>query len=103
MALVAVGVLVLIRVTAPTEINLADALQDMITLSVSVIIESLPFVFLGIGLSVAVQVWVPQWVLLRVLPRHPVLRRSVLSLLGVLLPVCECGNLPLARGSCGAG
>jgi uncharacterized membrane protein YraQ (UPF0718 family) len=33
----------------------------------------------------------------RLLPRTPVLRRGVLSLLGVLLPVCECGNVPLAR------
>jgi uncharacterized protein len=53
---------------------------------------------LGIGLSVAVQLWVPQRVLFGVLPRTPVLRRAALSLLGVMLPVCECGNVPLARG-----
>jgi uncharacterized protein len=64
----------------------------------SVVIESLPFVFLGIGLAVVVQVWVPETWLLRILPRNPVLRRSALSLLGVLLPVCECGNVPLSRG-----
>jgi uncharacterized membrane protein YraQ (UPF0718 family) len=27
-----------------------------------------------------------------------VLRRAVISFLGMFLPVCECGNLPLARG-----
>jgi uncharacterized protein len=37
-------------------------------------------------------------VILRVLPSHPALRRIVLSVLGVVLPVCECGNVPLARG-----
>ena len=65
-ALLVVAVLFAIRVTAPREIALGDAVQDFITLSISVLIESLPFVMLGIGLSVVVQLWVPQRV-----PRHP--------------------------------
>jgi uncharacterized protein len=97
-ALLVVAFLVAIRVTAPREIAVADAVQDFITLSISVLIESLPFVMLGIGLSVAVQLWVPQRVLFGMLPRTPFLRRAALSLLGVMLPVCECGNVPLARG-----
>src|SRR4029434_6990250 len=87
-----------IRVTAPTEIGLSDALRDFFTLSISVLIESLPFVMLGIGLSVVVQLWVPQRVLFGMVHRTPVLRRGALSLFGVMLPVCECGNVPLARG-----
>ena len=89
-----------LRILAPDSggIELGNAVQDFVTLSLSVVIESLPFVFLGIALAVVVQVWVPQRVLFRVLPRTPVLRRAVLSLLGVLLPVCECGNVPLSRG-----
>jgi uncharacterized membrane protein YraQ (UPF0718 family) len=89
-----------LRVFAPGSgaIELGNAAQDFVTLSLSVVIESLPFVFLGIGLAVVVQVWIPESALLRVLPRTPVLRRCVLSLLGVLLPVCECGNVPLSRG-----
>lgn len=89
-----------LRVFAPDSggIQLGDLAQDFVTLSLAVIIESIPFVFLGIGLAVVVQVWVPERVLLRVLPRTPILRRMVLSLLGVLLPVCECGNVPLSRG-----
>ena len=77
---------------------LPTALQDAITLSVSVLIESFPFVVLGILLSVVVQLWLPPWVFERLLPRQPFLRRAALSLLGVLLPVCECGNVPLSRG-----
>ncbi|WP_308797652.1 permease [Agromyces silvae] len=92
--------LVSIRLFAPAELGdvLSDRVQDFITLSVSVVIESLPFVFLGIGLSIAVQLFLPEDFLIRRLPRNPVLRRIVVSLLGVLLPVCECGNVPLARG-----
>jgi uncharacterized membrane protein YraQ (UPF0718 family) len=97
-ALVVVALLLGIRILAPDSVGLGDALQDGVTLAISVIIESLPFVVLGIALSVAVQLWLPQWLLLRILPRNPVLQRATLSLLGVLLPVCECGNVPLARG-----
>ncbi|WP_191282077.1 permease [Pseudolysinimonas yzui] len=95
---VLVAGMALLRVFAPGDVELGDIAQDFVTLSLAVIIESIPFVFLGIGLAVVVQVWVPERVILRVLPRNPILRRMVLSLLGVLLPVCECGNVPLSRG-----
>ena len=79
-------------------VTLPNVLQDLLTLSYSVIIESLGFVLLGILLSIAVQVWVPDSWIIRSLPQNPALRRMVLSLLGFFLPVCECGNVPLARG-----
>lgn len=75
-----------------------DAAQDLLTLSTSVLIESLPFIVLGIALSILVQVWIPQSWLMRWLPRNAIGRRAVISMFGMLLPVCECGNVPLARG-----
>ena len=78
--------------------GLPDRAQDTITLALSVIIESAPFVFLGILLSTVVQVWLPHGFLTRFLPRQPLLRRASISLLGMFFPVCECGNVPLARG-----
>jgi len=72
--------------------------QDGLTLGLSVLIESLPFVVLGLLLSIVVQVWVPAGLIERWMPRRAWARRAVLSLLGMFLPVCECGNVPLARG-----
>jgi uncharacterized membrane protein YraQ (UPF0718 family) len=77
---------------------LPDTLQDFVTLTISVIVESVPFVLLGIVLSIIVQVWLPQAFFTSWLPRQPLLRRAVISFLGMFLPVCECGNVPLARG-----
>ncbi|WP_423919612.1 permease [Frigoribacterium sp. 2-23] len=77
---------------------LPNALQDFVTLTISVIVESMPFVLLGIVLSIVVQVWLPQAFFERWLPRRPIPRRAVISFLGMFLPVCECGNVPLARG-----
>jgi uncharacterized membrane protein YraQ (UPF0718 family) len=94
-----IALFVLRQVTAGiNDVGLPNQFQDFLTLSISVIIESLPFVVLGIALSIAVQVWVPDHLFLKLLPKNRFGRRVVISLLGVLLPVCECGNLPLARG-----
>ncbi len=77
---------------------LPTRLQDGLTLSISVLIESMPFVVLGVLLSIVVQVWVPPGAIERWLPRRAWARRMALSLLGMLVPVCECGNVPFARG-----
>lgn len=55
-----VAVLLAIRINAPGELSLTDVVQDVLTLSISVIIESHPFVVLGIGLFVVVQVRLPE-------------------------------------------
>ncbi len=90
---------VVVRVaTIGADSPLPSALSDGITLAASVVVESLPFVFLGVVISIVVQLWVPTRVMDAIVPRRGILRRAVLSLLGVILPVCECGNVPLARG-----
>nr|WP_249407745.1 permease [Frigoribacterium sp. CFBP 8759] len=77
---------------------LPNALQDFVTLTISVIVESMPFVLLGIVLSIIVQEWLPQAFFSSWLPKRGLPRRAVISFLGMFLPVCECGNVPLARG-----
>jgi uncharacterized membrane protein YraQ (UPF0718 family) len=72
--------------------------QDFLTLGFSVVLEALPFVILGVFLSSVFQVFIPVDRVFAILPKNPFLRRIVLSFVGFLLPVCECGNVPLARG-----
>lgn len=95
-----IAVLVLIELFAPTlyDASLPNRAQDGLTLALSVLIEALPFVVLGVVLSIVVQVWLPPDLIHRVLPKNPWGRRAVLSLVGMLIPVCECGNVPFARG-----
>lgn len=97
LGVVVVGVLVALALMKPGP-SLPTRLQDGLTLSISVLIESLPFVVLGVLLSIVVQVWVPPGAIERWMPRAAWARRAVLSLLGMLIPVCECGNVPFARG-----
>ncbi|HTL41698.1 MAG TPA: permease [Pseudolysinimonas sp.] len=99
---VGVGLLVVLaalRVFSPVPAGvLPDKVQDGVTLALSVLVESMPFVVLGILFSIAVRIWLPEAWIVRVLPRTPWVRRIVVSLVGMFLPVCECGNVPLARG-----
>ena len=54
---------------AGSAFSLPNEVQDLLTLSISVIIESLPFVILGILLSIVVQVWLPDGILMKYLKR----------------------------------
>jgi uncharacterized membrane protein YraQ (UPF0718 family) len=100
LGLVGLGIILAGRLSAGdrTAGALPDASQDVLTLAFSVLIESLPFIILGITLSILVQVWLPEKLLFRILPKNSFGRRAVISMLGMFLPVCECGNVPLARG-----
>ncbi len=97
LGLVVVGGLIALALLSPGP-ALPTRVQDGLTLSISVLIESMPFVILGVLLSIVVQVWVPPGMIERWMPRRAWARRMVLSCLGMLIPVCECGNVPFARG-----
>jgi uncharacterized membrane protein YraQ (UPF0718 family) len=71
---------------------------DFMTLTLGILVEALPFVVLGVAISVVIQVVLPTDRLIKKLPRNRLLRRLIMSFLGVLMPVCECGNVPVARG-----
>src|SRR5690606_4241203 len=98
--LLVIATLVAIDLWAPSvfSVDLPDRAQDGLTLALSVLIEALPWVMLGVTLSIFVQVWLPSGVLERLMPKRAWARRMALSLLGVIVPVCECGNVPFARG-----
>lgn len=103
-ALYATAGLVLIALLATLRISTAqlaplpsEPLRDAVSLSTAILIESFPFIMLGILLSIVVRIWMPQHLFWRFIPSRGVLRRLVMSFIGTFLPVCECGNVPLAR------
>lgn len=78
--------------------NLLGArMQDFLTLTLSVLIEAMPFVILGVSISVLIQLFLPPNWILDHLPKNIFVRRIILSVSGIALPVCECGNVPVAR------
>lgn len=77
--------------------TLANQLQSGLTLFLSLLVEALPFLLLGILLSSVLLLFVDEQALIRRLPRSPLLGALVGSCIGFLFPVCECGNVPVAR------
>ncbi|HMT18951.1 MAG TPA: permease [Candidatus Saccharibacteria bacterium] len=79
-------------------VSLGPRVYDLATLTLGVLYESVPFVILGIILSTLIQQYAPISLISKFQSRRGFIRRSSLSVSGSFLPVCECGNVPLARG-----
>jgi uncharacterized protein len=67
------------------------------TLFLSLIVEAIPFLLLGVLVSSVLLLFVNEQRLIALMPKNPFLGALAGSLLGFLFPVCECGNVPVAR------
>ena len=74
-----------------------ERLHDAITLFFSLLVEAMPFLLLGVLLSSSLLFLVDEAKLIANIPKNPLLGAIVGSCVGFLFPVCECGNIPVAR------
>lgn len=74
-----------------------NQLHDAFTLFLSLLVEAMPFLLLGVVLSSSLLFLISEKQLIGKLPKNPVLGSLVGSCIGFLFPVCECGNVPVAR------
>ena len=70
--------------------------QTWSTIFVSITVQALPFLVLGVLVSAGIAAWVSPAALRRVLPRQQALAVPVAGLAGAALPGCECGSVPVA-------
>lgn len=71
---------------------------NVATLALSVILQALPFILLGVFVSSLIRYLVREEWIARLTPKNAVAGVIVGSLLGLFIPVCDCGVLPVARG-----
>ena len=74
-----------------------NQLHDAFTLFLSLLVEAMPFLLLGVSLSSGLLFLISEKQLISKLPKNPLLGSLVGSCIGFLFPVCECGNVPVAR------
>ncbi|NEQ26397.1 MAG: permease [Microcoleus sp. SIO2G3] len=74
-----------------------NQLNTAFTLFLSLLVEAIPFLLLGVLLSSLLLLFVDERKLISAMPRNPVLGAIVGSCAGMFFPVCECGNVPVAR------
>ena len=74
-----------------------NQLHNAFTLFLSLLVEAIPFLLLGVLLSSTLLTFVNERGLINKIPKNPILGASLGSFIGFLFPVCECGNVPVAR------
>ncbi len=67
------------------------------TLFFSLLVEAMPFLLIGVIFSSVLLFFVDERKLVGVLPKNAFLGALAGSLIGLMFPVCECGNVPVAR------
>jgi uncharacterized protein len=72
-------------------------LNNGITLFFSLLVEAMPFLLLGVIFSSVLLLFVDEQKLLTLIPKNVVLAALAGGLIGFMFPVCECGNIPVAR------
>lgn len=74
-----------------------NQLNNGFTLFLSLLVEAIPFLLLGVLFSSLLLLFVDERALVANMPKNPLLGAFAGSLIGFLFPVCECGNVPVAR------
>lgn len=72
-------------------------LSNAFTIFLSLLVEALPFLLLGVLFSSGLSLLISERRLIAILPKNALMGSVVGSLIGFLFPVCECGNIPVAR------
>jgi uncharacterized membrane protein YraQ (UPF0718 family) len=73
------------------------------TIVVSISVQALPFLVLGVVVSGALASFVDPGALRRLLPSRPALAVPAAGVAGLALPGCECGSVPIAGRLISAG
>ncbi|KAB2333374.1 permease [Cytobacillus depressus] len=72
-------------------------LQIFKTIFISIILEAMPFILIGVFISALLQVFVSEQTIKRMIPKNPVLGIITASVIGIIFPICECGMVPAIR------
>lgn len=79
------------------EIVSGPVLQSFATIFLSIVLEAMPFVMLGVFVSSLIQFFVTEEMLARALPKRTGSGLLMASVLGFVFPICECCSVPVMR------
>ncbi|MBC1546248.1 permease [Listeria sp. FSL L7-1435] len=77
--------------------HLPDSFLQMNTIFISILIEALPFVLIGVFIAGFIQMFISEQFIARVIPKNKFLAVIVGSFIGIFFPSCECGIVPIVR------
>ena len=74
-----------------------NQIHDSIMIFMGIFIGAMPFILLGVFLSALIAKYVKPEFLTKYVPQNKFGALTFATLLGFMFPVCECGNVPVAR------
>lgn len=96
-----IALLLIVALISPQIAEFASTypgLQAGATIFVSIVVQALPFLALGVALSGIITAFVPASFWQRALPKNQALAVPVACASGVVLPGCECASVPVSGG-----
>lgn len=85
------------QVLARSPVVFGAELQTFKIVWISIMLESLPFLLLGVFLSSFMQAYVPDRWITKWVPANTLLAMLFAIALGIVFPVCECAMIPVVR------
>lgn len=74
-----------------------SSLQSFTTIFISIILEALPFIIIGVFLSSLIQIFISEETLSRKIPKNLTLGIFAAATIGLIFPVCDCAIVPIVR------
>jgi uncharacterized membrane protein YraQ (UPF0718 family) len=75
----------------------SELFLQMNTIFISILIEALPFILLGVLISGIIQIFVTEEMMARIIPKNKILAVFSAAFIGAIFPACECGIVPITR------
>ncbi|MFH1708707.1 MAG: permease [Planctomycetota bacterium] len=91
------GGLVLIALIMQNDPDLGPLIREFHIITVSILLEALPFILLGALVSGIIEVTISRDRFARLIPANPLAALGLAGLLGLAFPICECGIIPVVR------
>ncbi len=67
------------------------------TIFLSIVLEAIPFILLGVFVSALIQTFVSEEWIQRYIPKNAIAALIPAALLGAIFPICECAIVPIVR------
>lgn len=77
--------------------TIPPSLLNLNTIFLSILIEALPFILIGVLIAGMIQIFVTEEHIQRWIPKNKVMAVIMSCIVGALFPACECGIVPIVR------
>jgi uncharacterized membrane protein YraQ (UPF0718 family) len=75
----------------------SELFLQMNTIFISILIEALPFILLGVLISGIIQIFVTEEMMARIIPKNKIFAVFSAAFIGAIFPACESGIVPITR------